>query len=181
MVALLLPCVSSGAGKNAQNDQPAPFFAGTINGHAIRVEFVFGKFDPKKRVVTKRKASNGNSGTYDLVLVNGKPVLGTDNLEPRTVWPRKAVEVIEEIRLTWDGKVSKVPAALFDHIFAPQKKTGFARGERPDVTVSPEPSGEAMIVEMIVGEGAGTDRIHWLFRMNGSHQILNQSFFSIMP
>ena len=181
MVALLVPCVSSGAGKNTQSDQSAPSFAGTINGHTIQVEFVFGKFDPKKRAVTKRKGSNGAGETSEYFLINGKRAVGVDNQDPRRGSGHKAVEVIKEIRITWGGKPIKVPEALFDHVIAPDKETNFAKGQKPRVLFSPEPSGEALIVEMMAGEGSAVDWIYWLFRKDGHHEILGKMFFSLDP
>ena len=180
-LAMLLPHASFSAEKKSRVKSSAPSFVASVNGHTISVEFVFGKFDPKKRAVTKRKTPNGAGGTYDRVLINGKPVVGTDNEDPRRVWPGKAVEVIEEICIMWDGKAVKVPANLFDHVVAPRKETAFANDHQPNLLFSPEPSGEAVIVGMIAGEGAGTDSVHWLFRKDGNHKVLGKMFFAIMP
>ena len=180
-IAVLLPYASFGAEKKKRGEHSASSFVATVNGHTISVEFVFGKLDPKKRVVTKRNAKTDAGETYEQILLNGKPILGTDNDDPRKVWRDKAVEVIEEIRIVWDGVRIKVPPTLFDHIVAPHKDTGFANGQKPHVFFLPEPSGEALIVEMMVGDGGGLDMIHWLFRRDGEHKILNKMFFSLDP
>ena len=180
-VAMLLSHPSFGAEKKERNAHSGPSFAATVNGHTISIEFDFGILDSKKRVVTKRKAKTGAGEAYDQILLNGKPILGTDNSDPRQVWRDKAVEVIEGIRITWDGVLVKVAPNLFDHIVAPHKDTSFANGQKPHVLFLTDPSGEALIVEMMVGDGGGLDMIHWLFRSDGKHKILNRMFFSLDP
>ena len=180
-IATLLPHASFGAEKKDRSAHSGPSFAATVNGHAISIEFNFGKFDPKKRVVTKRKAKTDAGEPYEQILLNGKPILGTDNADPRQVWRDKAAEVIEQIRITWDGVPVKVPSTLFDHVVAPHKDTSFANGQKPHVFFLADPSGEALIVEMMVGDGGGLDMIHWLFRRDGNHKILDRMFFSLDP
>ena len=180
---MLLLHTSFSAEKGSRSKSPAPSLVATINGHTIRVQFVFGRFDPKKRVVTKRIEKPDVGQTYEQILVNGKPVLGLDNDDPTRGTGDKdeprPFKTIEKILLHWDGKRVAVPSSLYDHIVMPGTDTSLRDGEQPDVMFVPDPAGEALVVTMRVGDGGGTNRIIWLLRKDGKHRILKDEFFEL--
>lgn len=67
---------------DAEGKPPKPVFAAHVNGHSIEVYFTYGHFDPKKRKVEVRLSRHDSGKTFEEVLIQGKPVLGTDNRDP---------------------------------------------------------------------------------------------------
>ena len=166
-IAALFPYSTFAAGKKEGAVEPAPSFVATVNGHSISVHFVYGKFDPKKRVVTRRPQKASTGGTYEHVLVNGRPVFGTDNNAPTDR------ETIEKIVLRWDGKLVPVPESLYDFVVAPHNGTNLDEG---GVVFVPDPRGTAIAILMDVGDGGGSDRIVWMLRKDGKHRRLDGTF-----
>lgn len=170
-IAALLPHSAFSSGKKERVAKSAPSFVATVNGHSISVTFVFGKFDPKQRVVTKRIQKNDAGETYEEVLVNGKPVCGLDNAAPSP----NLSETIEKIVLRWDGKLVPVPESLFDHVVSPHQGTELD-GKNGGLVFVPDPRGIAIAILLDVGDGGGANRIAWMLRKDGKHRILNYRF-----
>lgn len=154
-----------------------PVFSGTVNGHSIEIFIRYGTLDPKKRKVESREAKQGNGETYQQWMLQGKPVLGTNNSDPSIgSGEGKPFDTIDSITLLWDGKKREVPQELFDHIVLPHRSTSLKDGHA-GIYFRIDPSGEAIIVDMGVGDGGGSSGISWLFTKDGTYKILHSGIF----
>jgi hypothetical protein len=169
LLALLLP--------SSAKEAPKPLFAATVNGQSISLNITAGKFNPRQRKVSKRKGPDG-----PIVLLNGKPIVGTDNSEPPLGLSKRANVVIERIDLVWNGKPVAVPTSLFDHILFPSlETTSNSIGGVPELIFSLDPLGDWLIVQMKVGEGAGAAVAYWMLRSDGKHTLLSADYFANLP
>lgn len=153
-------------------EPPAPVFNASVNGHTIAVIFEYGKLDPKIRKIEKREMTVPGEETRFQWLLQGKPILGTDNSDPmRFSEGTGAPEVISSISIVWDGKKQVVPQGLFDHIVHPHKDTHLNDGSG-GLVFALDPRGTELVIDMGVGDGGGASGITWSFKSDGACKII---------
>jgi hypothetical protein len=165
----------------AKEEAAKPAFSANVSGHQIEVHIRYGELDPKKRKVELREAKHDSGETYQQWTLQGKPVLGTDNTDPTPGFgDGKPFDIIESITIVWDGKKRQVPQDLFDHIVLPHRRTNLNEGWAGMFFIV-DPDGDAIILDMGIGDGGGSTGITWLFTRDGTHKILERDIYERGP
>jgi hypothetical protein len=149
-VALVLVCAVGAYAQRVPAGKVGTFrFEDKREGHASRLVFRTGAFEPSKHRITQGKRMD-----LSVLEVDGRMALGVDGDNPR-------VE-IRSVEFYFDGRRIAVPRRLFSDCFDPS----FGKDS---VAVKNGDDGASVLVFMAGSDAAGGYQVLWVLRRDGHH------------
>jgi hypothetical protein len=148
-VVLILACAACAYAQRAPAGKVGAFrFEDKREGHASRLVFRTGAFEPSKHRITH--------GPEDVrrLEVDGRLALGVDETTPR-------VE-IKSVQFYFDGRRVAVPRRLYSDCFDPNFGAEYFAVKNGD-------DGASMLVFMAGSDAAGGYEVVWVLRKDGRH------------
>ena len=161
-LSLVVPAVAEGTKWPLLTDKA--IYSATVNGKAFTVYLSTGGFDASKhKIVPFRVTGQGDKAVAHYPKVDGHTVVGIDGPVPPS---KEGFPHLTRLAVSFGEVVVEAPSTLVAHIFMPHADVTFdTKYQSGRVAVSSD--GEAVTVELGVGDGGAAGSVAFTFTSSG--------------